>query len=175
MTVYCSECGNVIEDGEDFCVRCGAMRRYAFDIDDNGNLNAVDSGAPRMCPYCGYTNTFRDSVCADCGNPLPQLSVRRNPRKLVVEDYIKLIIGLLLGAAGVCGVGHMLYRQFSRGLMYLVLSVVILYVEVSSGGSSSFNYIMLRMLGLYIFFSSSFDLLRVAYYREPPPSQKGGD
>ena len=41
MTVYCSECGSVIEDGEDFCVRCGALRRYAFDMDDDGNLTAV--------------------------------------------------------------------------------------------------------------------------------------
>lgn len=175
MTVYCSECGSVIEDGEDFCVRCGALRRYAFDMDDNGNLTAVDSNAPRMCPNCGFTNRFSDNVCADCGAPLPHLTARRSARKLMTEDYIKLAIGLIAGAAGICGIGHLLYRRYSKGLMYLVLSSVILYVELSVGFSSSYRFMMLRIIGLYIFFSSSFDLLRLAYYTEPPSDRKGGD
>ena len=59
--------------------------------------------------------------------------------------------------------------------MYLVLSSVILYVELSIGFSSSYRFMLLRIIGLYIFFSSSFDLLRLAYYTEPPSDRKGGD
>ena len=175
MTVYCAECGCVIEDGADFCYRCGALRSHAFDMDEHGNLKPLDDGATLVCPRCGYANTFRDNVCADCGALLPSLVVRKAPRRLTTEDYIKLFIGVVVGALGICGLGQILYRRYTRGLMFLALSAVILYVLLSVGYSTSIRYFMLRFLGLLIFFRSSFDLLRIAYYEDPPSDKKGGE
>ena len=172
MTVYCSECGEIIEPGADFCYRCGALRSRAFEMDESGNLTPVDRNTARLCPNCGYTNTYNDTVCGSCGAQLPSLYARRSPRRLTRGDFVKIALGVLLGAAGICGVGQILYRRFASGLMYLVLSIIILYVELSMGYSGSIRFLALRLLGLFIFFRSSFDLLRIAYYETP---SKGGD
>ena len=173
MTVYCSECGAEIESDADFCYRCGALKKNGFVLDDNGYLHPVDLNTSRVCPHCGYTNTFNDSSCQSCGAPFQDVYARRTKTSLTRNDLIKIVIGLLLAAFGVCGVGHLLYRQYSRGIMYLILSLVILYVEISVGYSTSTRFLFIRLAALIIFLRSSFDLMRIAYTYKPDGNNGG--
>ena len=171
MTLYCSQCGCEIEEGADFCYQCGALRQNAFDMDDDGNLRPASENATRVCPTCGFSNPFDDTVCGNCGASLPQVNSVRVPKALDTRDYIILAIGIIPGCLGVCGLGHLLYGRISRGLMFLVLSLILLYVEFSMGFSdTSTRMIMFRVTGFFLFFKSSMDLLEAAYY--PKPSKK---
>lgn len=67
MTIYCSECGAEIEDGMDFCVRCGALREKAFDVGPDGSLRPVSGNAIRVCPKCGFGSPYTNEVCPECG------------------------------------------------------------------------------------------------------------
>lgn len=133
MTVYCSECGAEIEDGMDFCSACGALRERAFAVDDSGNMTPVNENATRVCPKCGFSFPYKDQRCPECGFEPESPQALRRPKKLETRDWIAIAVGVVGGALGLCGLGHILIGRYSRGLMYIVLSGIFLYVSVASG------------------------------------------
>ena len=174
MTRYCSQCGSEIEDGADFCYNCGAMASTAYDMDDRGNLRPASTEATRVCPSCGYSNPFNQERCTGCGAAMPPVNQIRVPKSLDARDAVAILLGMIPGCFGVCGLGHLFYRHYSRGLMFLCISLVILYVEVSLGyTSASSKMMMFRILSFIVFFKSAMDLLSIAYYPRNPP--KGGE
>ena len=177
MTLYCSQCGAPIEDGADFCYQCGALRKTAFDMDESGNLRPASENATRVCPHCGFSNPFSERSCQNCGGAMPPLESVRVPKALDSRDFLAIALGVIPGCIGVCGLGHFFYHRYSRGLMYLCISLIILYVEISLGyTSSSTKMFFIRILGFVVFFRSSMDLLSTAYYPpEPPSDKKGGE
>lgn len=175
MTVFCSQCGAEIEDGADFCYQCGALRSVAFDMDDSGNLRPVSENATRMCPNCGFSNPFDAAVCADCGKPMPSMSSNRVPKALDGHDWLVLGAGIGFALVGILGVGHLLLHRWSRGFMYICMSVIILYIMMSLGFYTVSNTMMLvRILSFFLFFKCTVELLELVYYPEDP-GRKGGE
>lgn len=171
MTLYCSQCGTQFEDGADFCYRCGALISTAIDIDENGRLSPADSSATRLCPSCGHSNPFNDTVCESCGAAMPSMEGSLPPKKLGAKEYAALAAGLIAGVPGLCGLGHIIMGMYSRGLMYIGMSAIILYVQLSIGfGASTTQGLIFRVLGFMLFFHSSLDLFRVVY--TPTPEKK---
>ncbi len=174
MTIYCSECGAEIEDGMDFCVHCGALRQKAFDIDQAGNLRPVDENAMRVCPKCGFSFPYSEAKCPECGEVTETPRVQRQPKKLDTKDWIAVIVGLVAGVAGVCGIGHLIIGRYSRGIMYIILSGIFLYVLIASGfyfGGGTRGIFMIRLLSFMIFFHSAMDLFQSVYFPPEPPKE----
>ena len=164
MTLYCSQCGAMLENDADFCYQCGALKSVALDIDDSGNLRPVDSSATRLCPSCGHSNPFNDTVCESCGATMPSVDGIMPPKKLGPMEWAALCAGLFGGIAGICGLGHLIMRKWSRSAMYLGMSAVILYIQLSIGSDSgTMQYMFVRLMGFMVFFHSSLDLFRVVY------------
>lgn len=104
----------------------------------------------------------------------PQASVVRKPKKLDGRDWAAIGAGLVAGAAGICGIGHIIIGRYSRGIMYMALSGIFLYVLLASGayfgGSAGNGIFMVRLLSFMIFFHSAMDLFQSVYYPRNPPS-----
>lgn len=56
MSIKCTECGAVIDDGERFCSECGAP---------------VKMDSKRICPSCGAEVPDGEKFCSECGAPVP--------------------------------------------------------------------------------------------------------
>lgn len=62
--VFCSQCGNRLEDNDNFCVRCGKAVRKNTDI---YNRQIHYEGVIHKCPNCGEVISKLDFKCPLCG------------------------------------------------------------------------------------------------------------
>ena len=150
MSRICGECGWDIPDDMDFCPRCGSRATIEVGGQD---------GSAMMCPQCGTPFTPGDSYCGKCGAQLSRvvpMAVRARMRK---HANLALMVALIAGFFNVFGLGHLILRSYSRGVMFLVLSVVIWYLNGWSLFGSDFVMVMLTVL---VYFYQAIDVTRVA-------------
>ena len=150
MSRICGECGWDIPDDLDFCPRCGSRATIEVGGQD---------GSAMMCPQCGTPFTPGDSYCGKCGAQLSRvvpMAVRARMRK---HANLALMVALIAGFFNVFGLGHLILRSYSRGVMFLVLSVVIWYLNGWSLFGSDFVMVMLTVL---VYFYQAIDVTRVA-------------
>lgn len=156
MIFVCSECGKEIPEGMDFCPYCGCMKTTALRFDDNGNY------APSVCTNCGAPIEDGAAYCIKCGSGVqqPVVPVRLTMRK---NGMFALMLGLIFGIFNIFGIGHLLLKKWSRGLMFLAMGMVIFYIDPHFLSSSSFLTMVLRMM---LFMYQSLDLLSLVYAPE---------
>ncbi len=157
---FCSECGHELEPGEEFCYNCGSLRTFVVD----GESRVVTEKG--VCPICGNKNAEDAEFCDNCGRSLGEYEfnpVRTSP--LTVKDYLILAIALLPGAFNIFGLGHLLLKKYSRGLMYLIISIVLIYATYSSPSMGRSTYFLLELIGFLIYLKQSFEVLYEIYYR----------
>lgn len=158
MIFVCSECGREIPDDMDFCPFCGCMKNTAICFDDKGNYS------PGVCANCGEPIEPGSHFCGKCGNKVqssaPAVSVRMTLRK---NGMLALMIGLIFGVVNIFGIGHLIMKKWSRGIMFLAISAILLYIDPHFITSSSFYIMAIRML---VFMYQSMDLLGIIYAPE---------
>lgn len=156
MIFVCSECGKEIPEGMDFCPFCGRMKDSALCFDDKGNY------VPSVCSNCGAVIEDGASFCIKCGAKVqePVVPVRLTLRK---NGMLALMLGLIFGIFNIYGIGHLVMKKWSRGLMFLAMSAVMFYIDPHFITSSSFFAMVLRMM---IFMYQSMDLLGLVYAPE---------
>lgn len=117
MTRICAECGSEIPEGSSFCYHCGRDAKDAYDIEDPGQ----GTYSSRVCDSGCQT-------CSSCGPGPYSQSIVIRPR-LVKNAWIGIILAVVPGFFNIFGLGHIFYRKWGRGLMYLVISVPLFYLE----------------------------------------------
>lgn len=65
---YCSNCGNRIEEGFEFCPACG--KKVFLDITDTFSINNLESFT--VCPHCGERMPTDSYYCLNCGYSLDE-------------------------------------------------------------------------------------------------------
>jgi hypothetical protein len=151
---YCLECGEAVEPGADFCYRCGSKR--IFQVGYNNRL-VLKKGE---CPYCGHMNVEEAKFCASCGKRIGEFEytpVRRRP--LTGKDYLIMAITFLPGAFFIFGLGHLALKKYSRGLMFLCISAVMIYLRYFTIGSGGSIYIFLEVIGLLVYIKQAMEVL----------------
>lgn len=160
LRVYCSECGHELEPGADFCYNCGSMR--TFSVDGNSRVQ-IEKG---VCPFCGNLNAEDAGFCDKCGRRLGEYEftpARKTP--LGPKDYLIMAAAFLPGAFNIFGLGHLLLKKYSRGLMYLFISFVLIYLVYGSPDMGRSTYFMLQCIGFVIYLKQSFEVLYEVYNR----------
>ncbi len=154
MRCICGECGREIPDGMDFCPYCGCLRSKACCIDDSGRSCAV-------CPECGHPIAPGDQFCGSCGAHLDHgaTPVRMIPR-MKKNGNLAIMLALLPGFFNIFGLGHLVMKQYSRGLMFLGISLVLWYLN---GWSFTNTSLLLTVLDICVFFYQCMDLFRYVY------------
>ncbi len=151
MRYYCSECNREIPSDLDFCPSCGSLKEKARAVNDSGNV-------VNTCPQCGSPVNAGDRFCGRCGTevthtdhaPVVTPEFRRN-------TMLAMMLGLIPGFLNIFGLGHLVLKQYSRGLMFLAMSLIIWYVNGWQLFGSSF---MMRMVAIMVYFYQGMDLLR---------------
>lgn len=154
MKYICHDCGYEIPGDMDFCPRCGCLRDRSTPVDD-------ETGMPLgVCPSCGAQSKPGDLYCGSCGAQLPQ--VRMVVPKLRKNGMVALILGLVPGFLNIFGLGHLLLKEWSKGIMFLAMSAILFYIN---GGLIAQSMLM-SLLSVAVYFYQCMDLIRVAYSPE---------
>ncbi len=160
LRVFCSECGHELEPGADFCYICGSLRTFAVNGD---NRVLIEKG---VCPFCGNKNAEDAGFCDNCGRGLGEYEftpVRKTP--LSSKDYLIMALAFIPGAFNIFGLGHLLLKKYSRGIMYLLISVVLIYLIFCSPELGHSTYFLLQCVGFVIYLKQSFEVLYEIYNR----------
>lgn len=158
MRRICHDCGREIPDDMDFCQYCGCMADKATMVDDNG----IPS---RTCPSCGAAASMTDSFCGSCGAKLegaPQMMPMMRP-VMRRNGPLAFILAVIPGFLNIFGLGHFLMKQWSRGAMFLCMSLVIWYVN---GGSMFSSNLLMSMVSILVFIYQLNDISRVIFSPE---------
>ncbi|MGE0015330.1 MAG: zinc-ribbon domain-containing protein [Candidatus Methanomethylophilaceae archaeon] len=167
MTRYiCSECGSEIPCVSDFCYQCGSLRSKAFRIDEGGEME--DGEVP--CPNCGKPIEKDAKFCRHCGietGSFPASGIPAAPHvfsPMVLRKNGALAMGLafLFGFLGIYGLGHLVLKKWSRGIMFLSMSAVNWYIYIATGNLVT----VVMLISLFIFFRQSMEVTVLAYGRE---------
>ena len=151
---YCLECGEAVEPGADFCYRCGSRRVFSVDSEDRVVLKKGE------CPYCSHLNDETARFCTRCGKPLGEYRMApRTARPLKAWDYVVMALTFLPGAFYIFGLGHLALRKYSRGIMYLVISAVMIYIRYFSSELTGPTYIFLEVIGILIYLKQAMEVL----------------
>ncbi|MCQ2084888.1 MAG: zinc ribbon domain-containing protein [archaeon] len=156
---YCMECGSETDADADFCYICGS--RKIISVNPSNNRVIMEKG---HCPYCGNDNVPDASFCAKCGRRIGEFEyggVRKT--KLSGKDILAIFLALIPGAFNVFGLGHLAMKKVSRGLMYLAISAVLLYLRFANGDVSYSMLIILEVIGLLVYLKQASEIFREAY------------
>ena len=158
MRHICHDCGNEIPEGMDFCPKCGCMADKATLVDDSGfPLN--------ICPNCGASIGQMDRFCGACGVKLsaPVSLPAQAPLRMRKNGMLAVILALVPGFFNIFGLGHFLMKEWSRGFMFLAISVIIWFLNGWSFTSDSF---FVMILSVAVFFFQASDVIRIIYKPE---------
>lgn len=102
--MYCSNCGNNMNDGDAFCAKCGATR-------------SIDH---KTCPKCGTPIARNERFCSNCGcavePPVSSYSTHVQKSRLVAG-----LLGILIGGIGI----HNFYLgNNTRGVLQIIVTLV---------------------------------------------------
>ncbi len=176
MKIYiCSECGREIPGNSDFCYHCGSLREKAHVI-DYGSAQTPYGDLSSLCPECGLANEGDFKFCRHCGVEIKTVETREVNRTppgvryrngygatpvLQKNGGMAMLMAIVFGFVGIYGLGHLVMKKWSRGLMFLAMSAVNWYIYISSG---TFPFFIL-LISLLLFFKQSTEITNIAYGR----------
>ncbi len=188
MIIYiCSECGHEIPQDSDFCYQCGSLKSKALRFDMGDSVQSEEVKHP--CSNCGKSNAQDAKFCKHCGieidsseSPEPTASHYQSgaspysrpggpygspygyPQMPVLRKNggLAMALGLIFGFFGIYGIGHLVLKRWSRGLMYMAMSAVNWYIYLSVGAFPQ----LILLVSLLIFFKQSMEITNLAYGRE---------
>ncbi|MCQ2078587.1 MAG: zinc ribbon domain-containing protein [archaeon] len=154
---FCMECGEQVDPDAEFCYQCGSRR--VIDVDPANNRIRLEPGEG---PYCGTRNLPEDRFCASCGKRIGTFEyVPQRSRRLTTREKLIVFISIVPAAFNLFGIGHILLGRYSRALMYLVMSAVLIYIRWFCGPLEMSTLIFIEVIGLVIFMKQSFEVINL--------------
>ena len=151
MRYICHDCGYEIPSDMDFCPRCGCLRTNATTVGDDG----MPADA---CPSCGAHIDRGAVYCPSCGNKVPEaVTVMPRANKM---GMAAIALALIPGIFNIFGLGHLVLKQWSRGAMFIALTVIILYMN---GWQLFSSNIMIYLITLAVYMYQAMDIFRYVY------------
>lgn len=154
MTKVCGECGHDVPDDMDFCSYCGSR----------STMNVGQTGIPDMvCPSCGTPYGPGDRFCGKCGATLPQITTQMVLSRMRKHGSAAIVVSLIAGFFNVFGLGHLILKEYARGVMFLLMSAIIWYLNDFQlfGGS-----LIVVLLSVMVYFYQAIDIMKYAYAPE---------
>jgi ribosomal protein L40E len=178
VTIYiCSECGKEIPQESDFCYHCGSLRSKAYTLE----YKAGQPPEERACPECGIENEPDIKFCRHCGVEMDAVKAQNVVRPRPAGPFAgngygyanqqvpvlqkgggaAMLLSIIFGFLGIYGIGHLIMKRWSRGLMFLAMSSVNWYIYLSVGFPPTF----VMLISLMLFFKQSMEITNIAYGR----------
>lgn len=150
MMYICSQCGNQIPEDAEFCYACGCLRSKALVLDDKGNMDTS------RCHMCGNPVGPGECFCGNCGAAL--VLERGIPQKMDTRRILAMGLAIVPGFLNIFGLGHLVMRNWSRGFMFLAITII-LSVICPFYESSSTMFILILRVGVFMY--QMMDIVRV--------------
>jgi hypothetical protein len=156
-----------IPGGSEFCYGCGCLRTKAVEIHDAQEI----MGSLNLCHACGGDMQPGEAVCGKCGAP----RVKRVVLSVGLDRYgaIAILMALVPGALAVVpglisvfGLGHLMYRRWTRAAMFLTASVLlgISKMYIDDGGTQ----ILVVLATIVLFFMQFMEVAAIAVFGRKP-------
>ncbi len=176
------ECGHEIPDDLDFCPACGRMRDsgpepppessrreppgQGFFGQGEGQADGRADGSDRygtygnVCPNCGRVYEPGSVYCGGCGTKLPtsQGPMDYQMPRMGRREQVAVILAFIPGFFNIFGLGHLVVKSYARGVSFLLISLVMWYINGWSFMPESFWMVLLELL---IYFYQAMDIMRV--------------
>ena len=133
MGSTCTNCGAIISSGSTVCASCGAPQRQTSSGGFCGSCGTQLASKYSSCPNCGHVKTMYNPK-PDSGNPNPYpgnpnpLPPPQQQGGLYKNPTTALILSLILGFLGICGIGQFYLGKVGRGAAILVVGFILAVV-----------------------------------------------
>ncbi|MDR2846221.1 MAG: zinc ribbon domain-containing protein [Candidatus Methanoplasma sp.] len=168
MRYICSECGSEITDSAEFCYACGSLKSKAVRIPDVAD---VTGGLIGICTSCGESIRSGETHCSKCGASIAAPQVMLIKPKLTSWGIIGILLAIIPGSfmflgipflPSIFGLGHLAFRKWSRGFMFLGISLFLGYVNFTMDPDSTVSSGMILIVSLFVFFLQATEALALA-------------
>ena len=110
--MYCTNCGEQMEDGQAVCTKCGFAK-------DTGN---------KYCGNCGAEVQPQQAMCTNCGCPVNEAKRQADAAQANANDQVggqdKIVIIIVAVFIGTLGVHNFMMGETKKGLFKLLMSLV---------------------------------------------------
>jgi DNA-directed RNA polymerase subunit RPC12/RpoP len=168
MRYLCSECGSEIADDAEFCYACGSLKSKAVRIPDVSDVTGDFVG---VCTSCGENIRPGEIRCNKCGTSITAPQVILVRPKLTSWGIIGILLAIIPGSLiffgipaipSIFGLGHLAFKRWSRGLMFLGVSLFLGYLRFTMDQDGAVSYGMIFILTLFVFFLQTTEALALA-------------
>ena len=167
MVNTCTSCNAIISTGSTTCASCGAPQRRQVSGGGGGFCGScgtalISKNAP--CPSCGHVKTTfnpqpqqaSSGFCSSCGAALIGKSTtcmkcgytktKYNPMTppqgaLYKNEGTALILSIILGILGICGIGQIYAGKVGRGVAMLIVGIIVLIIGFATMGIGLIAYL----------------------------------
>jgi len=158
MNYICPECGRDIPEESDFCYHCGRKKDNTIRLDRSGHFIPPET---ERCTSCGGEIPLSAPLCPKCGAPRSKTQMALFRPQMAKNGWIGLVlaavggmlvfipvgpIGPLPGLFSIFGLGHLYFRKWKRGALFLMLSVLMLFARIFQTGEPSMTIQILFVL-----------------------------
>ena len=159
----CPECNSEVPSDSDFCMVCGRMvKRFSSSFDENPVTE-------KICVTCGNELMQNDLFCRKCGTPITKFQISAFKPTLTKRGKTGLMLALIPGLCVVFGLGHLYFKKWSRGAMFLAFSALMLYWLLIDGAEGLMLYITIGICAV-LYIIQAFEVLVLAYI--PPKTME---
>lgn len=140
----CKNCGAMVSSSANKCNACGTPQQ-----------SPKSPGG--YCGKCGTPLTAKYSPCPNCahvktsfGQPAAPNPQQAFPSGATYKNQgTALVLAVILGFIGICGIGHFYLGKISRGVIILIVGIILGVITVASGFIGLIVYIPFLIWTLY--------------------------
>ena len=124
----CNNCGAVVSTTSTQCNVCGSPINVKNPIIPGGYCGSCGTALPAKyasCPKCGHVKTSLGAA------PSPQ---QAQPTGSTYKNQgTVLVLAIVLGFFGICGIGHFYLAKVGRGVVILIVGIILAAIALASG------------------------------------------
>jgi len=156
MIYTCPECNSEVPSDSDFCFVCGRM------VKKSSSTFGENPSTEKICVKCGNELLNNDLFCRKCGTPITTFQISAFKPTLTKRGKIGLALALIPGLCAIFGLGHIFFKKWSRGAMFLTISALMIYFIFIDGMEGLMLYMVIGVTAM-LYFIQAFEVLVLAY------------
>ena len=163
---FCGSCGTALISKNAPCPSCGHVKT-TFNPQPAMTAPAPHGGASGFCSSCGAALIGKSTTCMKCGYTKTKYNPMTPPQgALYKNEGTALILSIILGILGICGIGQIYAGKVGRGVAMLIVGIILIIV-----GFATYGIGLIAYLGLFIW--QIFDTRRLCREYNEFVSQNG--
>ena len=138
---FCGSCGTALISKNAPCPSCGHVKT-TFNPQPAMTAPAPHGGASGFCSSCGAALIGKSTTCMKCGYTKTKYNPMTPPQgALYKNEGTALILSIILGILGICGIGQIYAGKVGRGVAMLIVGIIVLIIGFATMGIGLIAYL----------------------------------